>query len=181
MSENKKVILDSKKLKLTINRLAFEVIENHISNISTSVVIGIQPRGVALASEIHKILEKNSNQNVKYGCLDITFFRDDFRRRSDVLIPKSTNLDFSLEGLNVILVDDVLFTGRSVRSALDALVSFGRPSSVELLVLINRRFSRELPIQPKYIGQSIDVIDDEYVVVNLDSLNNNVTLLDKKT
>ena len=90
------------------------------------------------------------------------------------------SLDFSLEGTNVILIDDVLFTGRSIRSALDALVSFGRPNIVELLVLIDRRFSRELPIQPKYIGKSIDVIDNEHVVVNLDSENNNVILLNKK-
>ena len=90
------------------------------------------------------------------------------------------NIDFSLEGVNVILIDDVLFTGRSIRSALDALVSFGRPSSVELLVLIERRFSRELPIQPKYIGKSVDVIDNEYVVVNLSQDHRDVVLLNDK-
>ena len=109
---------------------------------------------------------------MKIGYLDTTFFRDDFRRRKDVLIPNETKIHFSLEGLNVILVDDVLFTGRSVRSALDALVSFGRPSSVELLVLIDRRFSREIPIEPTYVGKSIDVIDDERVLVKLNDKKN---------
>ena len=108
--------------------------------------------GVNLASKIHKILERQISHKVKYGILDTTFFRDDFRRRDDILIPKKTSIDSTLEGKNVVLIDDVLFTGRSVRSALDALVSFGRPNSVELLVLIDRRFSRELPIQPNILG-----------------------------
>ena len=89
-------------------------------------------------------------------------------------------IKFSLEGVDVILIDDVLFTGRSIRSALDALISFGRPSSIELLVLIDRRFSRELPIQPTYIGRSIDVIDNEYVLVDIDNVNNNVVLKNKQ-
>ena len=97
-----------------------------------------------------------------------------------MIIPNETKIDFSLEGVHVILIDDVLFTGRSIRSALDALVSFGRPKSVELLVLIERRFSRELPIQPKYIGKSVDVIDNEYVSVNLEKNNSHVLLLNKK-
>ena len=97
------------------------------------VLIGMQPRGVFLSKEIHSILEKNTKQKIKWGCLDATFFRDDFRRRKDVIIPNETKIDFSLEGVHVILIDDVLFTGRSIRSALDALVSFGRPKFVELL------------------------------------------------
>ena len=182
MSDTKKVILNQYQIQLTINRLSFEIIENHVSNIDKTVIIGLQPRGVSLASKIHSIIEENTQKKVRYGYLDTTFFRDDFRRRKDIIIPNLTNIDFSLEGLDIILIDDVLFTGRSVRSALDAIVSFGRPNMVELLVLIERRFSRELPIQPKYVGRSVDVIDDEYVVVNLDNNNNNnVTLLDKKS
>ena len=180
MSNQSKIILNSKQLNLTINRLSFEIIEN-LKKPDNTVVIGMQPRGVFLSKKIHNLLESNTTQKIKFGYLDTTFFRDDFRRREDVILPNHTNIDFSLEGANVILIDDVLFTGRSIRSALDALVSFGRPNSVDLLVLIDRRFSRELPIQPKYIGKSIDVIDNEYVVVNLDDKNSNVVLLNKKT
>ena len=180
MSNNSKVILNSKQLELTINRLSSEVIENHIQKIGNSVVLGMQPRGVSLARKIHSMLEYHTGHTIKYGVLDATFFRDDFRRRNDIIVPNNTNIDFSLENLNIILVDDVLFTGRSVRSSLDALVSFGRPNSVELLVLIDRRFSRELPIQPKYVGKSVDVIDNEHVVVNLNKDHSNVILLNEK-
>tara|TARA_B100000700_G_scaffold322908_1_gene425472 strand:+ start:55 stop:594 length:540 start_codon:yes stop_codon:yes gene_type:complete len=179
MSSQSKIILNSQQLNLTINRLSFEIIEN-LKNFNNTVIIGMQPRGVLLSKKIHYILESQTKKNIKLGYLDTTFFRDDFRRREDVIIPNQTNIDFSLEGVDVILIDDVLFTGRSIRSALDALVSFGRPSSVQLLVLIDRRFSRELPIQPKYIGKSIDVIDNEHVVVNLLD-RNNVVLLNKST
>jgi pyrimidine operon attenuation protein/uracil phosphoribosyltransferase len=177
---DRKVILNADQLKLTINRLSSEIIENHIEIIDKCVIIGMQPRGVELSQQIHARLESNTSSSIRYGLLDSTFFRDDFRRREDVIIPNATNIEFSLEGLNVVLIDDVLFTGRSVRSSLDALVSFGRPSSVELLVLIDRRFSRELPIQPKYIGKSIDVIENEHVVVNLDTNHSNVILLNEK-
>ena len=177
---DRKVILNADQLKLTINRLSSEIIENHIEVLDKCVVIGMQPRGIKLSQEIHTMLEFNTGSSIKYGLLDSTFFRDDFRRREDVIIPNKTNIEFSLEGLNVILIDDVLFTGRSVRSSLDALVSFGRPNSVELLVLIDRRFSRELPIQPKYVGKSIDVIDNEHVVVKLGGNHSSVILLNEK-
>ena len=181
MSKTKKVILNSRQLRLTIKRLSFEIIENHISDLDNIAIIGLQPRGVELACEIHSILESRYKRKIKLGYLDTTFFRDDFRRRDGVILPHATSIDFSLEALNIILVDDVLFTGRSIRSALDALLTFGRPISVELLVLIDRRFSRELPIQPKYIGKSVDVIDNEHVVVTFNESNNNVILLNKKT
>ena len=181
MLEQRKVILNSKHLNLTIRRLSSQVIENHVSEIDKSVIIGLQPRGTALSEMIHRNIERETKKEMKIGYLDTTFFRDDFRRRKDVLIPNETKINFSLEGLNVILVDDVLFTGRSVRSALDALVSFGRPNSVELLVLIDRRFSREIPIEPTYVGKSIDVIDDERVLVKLDDKKKCVILLNKNS
>ena len=179
MSNQSKIILNSQQLDLTINRLCFEIIEN-TKNFNEIAIIGMQPRGVLLSHKIHDILEKQLLRDVKSGYLDTTFFRDDFRRRDGVIVPNKTNIDFSLEGVNVILIDDVLFTGRSVRSALDALVSFGRPASVDLLVLIDRRFSRELPIQPKYIGKSVDVIDNEHVMVNLETQFHNVVLLNER-
>jgi len=179
MSNQSKIILNSKQLSLTVNRLSFEIIEN-CKSFDNTALIGMQPRGIVLSQQIHNILEFNTKEDIHLGCLDTTFFRDDFRRRDDVIIPNQTNIDFSLEGVNVILIDDVLFTGRSIRSALDALVSFGRPACVELLVLIDRRFSRELPIEPKYIGKSVDVIENEYVLVNLDEKESNVLLLNDK-
>jgi len=179
-SNQTKVILNAEQLRLTINRLAFEIIENY-QDFDNTVCIGLQPRGILLAKRIHSILELHTKKSIRLGYLDTTFFRDDFRRRSNVIIPNQTNIDFSLEGVNVILIDDVLFTGRSIRSALDALVSFGRPSIVDLLVLIDRRFSRQLPIEPNYIGKSVDVIENEHVLVNLDlDKTSNVLLLNEK-
>jgi pyrimidine operon attenuation protein/uracil phosphoribosyltransferase len=100
------------------------------------------------------------------GNLDITFYRDDFRRREKPIIPSVTNIDFSIENKQVILVDDVLFTGRTIRSGLDALLTFGRPTKVQLLVLIDRRFNRDLPIQADYIGKSVDTLFHEKVKVS---------------
>tara|TARA_B100000902_G_C27270843_1_gene896186 strand:+ start:944 stop:1486 length:543 start_codon:yes stop_codon:yes gene_type:complete len=179
MSNQSKVILNSIQLDLTIKRLSFEIIEN-CKDFSDTVIIGMQPRGILLSQIIHGILEYNSKEKIKFGYLDTTFFRDDFRRKKGVILPSKTTIEFSLEAKKVILIDDVLFTGRSIRSALDALVSFGRPAAVDLLVLIDRRFSRELPIQPKYIGKSVDVIDNEYVVVDLGEKKNSVLLLNEK-
>lgn len=102
---------------------------------------------------------------IKYGEIDVTFHRDDFRRRDEMLVPSKTNLDFTIEGMDIILVDDVLYTGRTVRSGLDAMLDYGRPANVELLVLIDRRFSRELPVQPDYTGRVVDVVTDETVKV----------------
>jgi pyrimidine operon attenuation protein/uracil phosphoribosyltransferase len=100
------------------------------------------------------------------GYLDITFYRDDFRRSSKVLEASATEMDFIVEGKNVVFIDDVLYTGRSIRAALTAIQSYGRPQSIELLILIDRRFSRHLPIQPDYRGRQVDAIDEEKVIVN---------------
>jgi pyrimidine operon attenuation protein/uracil phosphoribosyltransferase len=105
-------------------------------------------------------------KDVKLGYLDITFFRDDFRRGEKILEANSTEMDFLVEDKRVVLVDDVLFTGRSIRAALTAIQSFGRPKEIELLTLIDRRFSRHLPIQPNYRGRQVDVINEEKVLVH---------------
>jgi len=97
--------------------------------------------------------------------LDITFFRDDFRRREEPLAANQTNINFLVEGKKVVFIDDVLYTGRSIRAGMDAINSFGRPQQIELLVLIDRRFSRELPIEPNYVGKTVDAIDTEKVLV----------------
>ena len=149
-----KKILNAKEISTILNRLSFQLIEDH-NDFSNTVLIAIQPRGVLLANRLVEMLIKESD-NIKLGLLDITFYRDDFRRSEKVLKANQTKLDFSIENKTVVLIDDVLFTGRSIRAALDSLQSFGRPKAVQLLNLIDRRFSRELPIQPDYCGIQVD-------------------------
>jgi len=163
---SKKILLNSKEIHIILNRLACQLIENH-DNFENTVLIGIQPRGVALAERLVSILKQDYYiENVKLGHLDITFYRDDFRRREAPLEANKTSINFTIEDKNVVFIDDVLFSGRSIRSALTAIQSFGRPSDIELLVLIDRRFSRHLPIQPDYRGRQVDVINAERVIVN---------------
>ena len=129
-------------------------------------MIGLQPRGSYLANRLVDLL-KNEYQikTLEFGLLDITFYRDDFRRRDEPLSAKSTEIDFLIEDKKVVIIDDVLYSGRSVRAALTALESYGRPKNIELLVLIDRRFSRHLPIQPNYRGRQVDAINEEKVLV----------------
>lgn len=158
-----KIILDSKQFEITLLRLCHQLIEQH-NHFSDSVIIGLQPRGIYLAHRIQKELQKILKlKKIHCGDLDITFYRDDFRKKE--LIPNRTNIDFIIEDKNVILVDDVLFTGRTIRAGLDAMQAFGRPKDVELLVLVDRRFSRHVPIQAKYVGMTIDSIESQNVRV----------------
>lgn len=164
MSE--KTLLNSKEIDIILHRLACQLIENH-NNFENTVLIGIQPRGTYLAERLVSILEKHYNiPNIEFGLLDITFYRDDFRRREAPLEANKTRIDFIVEDKNVVFIDDVLFSGRSIRAALTAIQSFGRPADIELLVLIDRRFSRHLPIQPNYKGRQVDVFNKERVTVN---------------
>lgn len=163
---SQKVLLNSKEINIILHRLACQLIENH-PNLENTVIIGIQPRGVYLANRIIKILqEEYSIKDIKFGQLDITFYRDDFRRGEKPLEANTTKIDFLVEDKQVIFIDDVLYTGRSIRAALTAIQSFGRPREIELLTLIDRRFSRHLPIQPDYNGRQVDAINDEQVKVN---------------
>ena len=158
-----KSILTEQQLAITIKRLAHQVLESHI-NLENTVLIGIQPRGIYLSDQIVEEIKKQVPPNkIQYGILDITFYRDDIRK--ELHVPNQTNILFSLEGKNVILIDDVLYTGRTIRAALDAIMDMGRPEKVELCVLIDRRFSRQLPIQPDYVGKSIDSIISQKVKV----------------
>jgi pyrimidine operon attenuation protein/uracil phosphoribosyltransferase len=163
---SKKTLLNSKEINIILHRLACQLIENH-NHFENTVLIGIQPRGTYLAERLVSILEQDYNiPKIKLGQLDITFYRDDFRRRDAPLEANKTNINFIVEDKNVVFIDDVLFSGRSIRSALTAIQSFGRPENIELLVLIDRRFSRHLPIQPDYRGRQVDVINKERVTVN---------------
>jgi pyrimidine operon attenuation protein/uracil phosphoribosyltransferase len=146
--------------------LACQLIENH-NDFSDTVLIGLQPRGTFLANRLANLLKTVYNiPKLQQGLLDITFYRDDFRRRDEPLAATSTNINFLVEDKKVVIIDDVLYSGRSVRAALTAIQSYGRPKNIELLVLIDRRFSRHLPIQPNYRGRQVDAINEEKVLVS---------------
>ncbi|EAQ40975.1 MULTISPECIES: bifunctional pyr operon transcriptional regulator/uracil phosphoribosyltransferase PyrR [Polaribacter] len=162
---SKKTLLNSKDIEIILHRLACQLIENH-NDFSNTVLIGLQPRGSYLANRLTSLLQTDYNiKNLESGLLDITFYRDDFRRRDEPLAATSTEINFLIEDKKVVIIDDVLYSGRSVRSALTALQSYGRPKNIELLVLIDRRFSRHLPIQPNYRGRQVDAINEEKVLV----------------
>ena len=162
----KRTLLNGQKFQITIKRLCHQLIENH-TDFSNTVLIGIQPRGTYFADRVHQELSSIlSTSTIKKGNLDITFFRDDFRRKDGLVTARSNTIDFIIEGKRVVLIDDVLWTGRTIRAAMDALLAFGRPEKVELMVLIDRRFSRHLPIEPNYIGQQVDCVDSQKVKVS---------------
>ena len=168
-------------MNLVINRLCRELIENH-NNFEDTVLIGVQPRGALLGQRISRCIKDILNlQSLKFGLLDISFFRDDFRRREDPIEPQSIDVDFSIESKKVVLIDDVLYTGRSVRAAIEALMALGRPNKIELLILIDRKFSRDLPIQPNYVGSTINIIDSEKVLVEWKEINGRDQVIMKKT
>ena len=159
-----KKILNAKEITTILNRLSFQLIEDH-NDFSNTVLIAIQPRGVLLANRLVEMLIKESD-NIKLGLLDITFYRDDFRRRSgEHLQANTTHIDHLVEDQKLVFIDDVLYTGRSIRAAMDAILSYGRPAKMELLTLIDRRFSRDLPIQPDYKGRQVDSIASQRVEV----------------
>ena len=165
------VLLSPQQLDLTIKRLGYQLLENN-DDLSDIVFVGIQPRGVQISNRIVDFISEISAEKPSYGLLDITFYRDDIRE--ELHIPKETTLTQSIEGKKVILIDDVLYTGRTIRAALDALQDFGRPQKVMLCVLVNRRFNRELPIQPDFYGIAIDTTASQKVKV--DHENNRVIL-----
>lgn len=159
--------------------MCHQLIEVH-GDFKNSVIIGLQPRGILLAKRIQRVLQEIlKTKKINCGELDITFFRDDFRKKE--LIPNRTSIDFIIEDKNVVLVDDVLFTGRTIRAGLDAMLAFGRPKDVELLVLVDRRFSRHVPIQAKYAGITIDSIEQQNVKVDWKETDgkDKITLIDK--
>lgn len=159
-----KTILADQQLQLTIQRLSHQLIENHYP-FENTVIIGIQPRGVLLATRIVQyIQEVYPALHIHHGQLDITFYRDDTHKQ--IHMPSATRLPFAVENKQVVLIDDVLYTGRTVRAAMDALMDYGRPSKIELCVLIDRRFNRQVPIQPNYAGRAVDSLVTQKVSVD---------------
>lgn len=162
---SKKNLLNSKDIEIILHRLACQLIENH-NDFSNTVLIGLQPRGTFLANRLANLLKTEYHiKNLQLGLLDITFYRDDFRRKDKPLSAEKNEMNFLIEDKKVVIIDDVLFSGRSIRAALTAIQSYGRPENIELLVLIDRRFSRHLPIQPNYRGRQVDAINEERVLV----------------
>lgn len=163
---SQKTLLTATEINIILHRLACQLIEKHL-DFTDTILIGLQPRGSFLAKRlVHMLQDSYGITDLKFGLLDITFFRDDFRRGEKPLEASRTEIDFIVEDKKVVFIDDVLFTGRSIRSALTAIQSFGRPAEIELLVLIDRRFSRHLPIQPDYRGRQVDVFNNEKVKVS---------------
>ncbi len=161
---NSVTLLNSTQVNLALKRLARQLVENH-DDFSETVILGLQPRGISLANRLVTEVESIIGKTIQFGKIDITFHRDDFRRGEEPLKANPTEINFLLENKKVILIDDVLYTGRSIRAALDAMLSFGRPTKVELCVLIDRRFSRHLPVQPDYVGRQVDSLQSEKVTV----------------
>lgn len=169
-------ILEGEKFLAVLKRLAYQIIEE-TGDLTNTVLIGIQPRGIELAKKIHNILEYELKiDHIPFGTLDPTFFRDDLHFNNVIRANKS-NLDIEIENKRVILMDDVLYTGRTARAAIESLLSYGRPRKIELLVLVNRRFSRDIPIKSDYIGISVDTIASQKVRVTVAESEYKVTLL----
>jgi len=160
-----RVIINKERFALTIDRLCHQLIENY-DDFSNTCLIGIQEGGIPLSHRIHqRLLEILDIPTIEFGKLDITFYRDDFRTRKMPIKASEMDLNFSLDDKNVILMDDVVYTGRTIQSALTALNDFGRPRQVELVAMVDRRFNRHLPIQSNYIGLRVDALNEAYVSV----------------
>lgn len=162
--QKKRLLLGQPLLDITLKRLCQEIVENLEENTPT-VLLGLQPRGIFLADRISEFLKSDFGINLPLGYLDPTFYRDDFNRGGNILTPNSNKVDFIIEDKKVVLIDDVVATGRMVRAGIDAMQVFGRPAKVELLCLINRKYERDLPIQPDYIGLIVNTVDSQKVLV----------------
>ncbi|SEJ75685.1 pyrimidine operon attenuation protein / uracil phosphoribosyltransferase [Cyclobacterium xiamenense] len=164
----KRLVLDQKQLSITISRFCYQLIENH-DDFENTVLLGLQPRGALVLDRIIQRMQEIRQLSLRFGYLDATFHRDDFRRRDLPLRANETKIDFLIENRKVILVDDVLYKGRSARAAMDAMIAFGRPQKVELMVLIDRKYTRDFPIQPDYFGRQVNTLESQYVSVEWQS------------
>src|SRR5438477_6940903 len=166
-----KMVLDEDALARTLSRIAHEIIERN-ADLDEVALVGIHTRGVPLAKRLRRLVEERAGVAPALGTVDITFYRDDVQVRGGEAplhaqpVVRATQLDFALEGMTCVLVDDVLYTGRTIRAAIDALFDFGRPARVQLAVLADRGH-RELPIRPDYVGKNLPTALDERVTVQL--------------
>ncbi len=165
-----RVIVDSEKFSIILDRLAQQLVEEN-SDFANAAIIGIQEKGVILAEQLISRIEKQIDKTVHFGKLDITFYRDDFRLREKPLKASATSIDFQVEGMNIILIDDVVYSGRTIHAAIAALQDFGRPKKVELLSMVDRRFNRHLPVKTDYTGIQVDALDEAYVRVQWEHID----------
>jgi pyrimidine operon attenuation protein/uracil phosphoribosyltransferase len=173
-----KVLLDGDALHRTMVRIAHEIVEQN-TDLGAVALVGIHTRGVPLARRLHRLIHEFTGREVKLGTLDITFHRDDLHVRGGEPplhpqpVVKATRLDYRLDGMTCVLVDDVLYTGRTVRAAIEALFEYGRPARVQLAVLVDRGH-RELPVRPDYVGKNLPSAQDERIqvqVVEIDEID----------
>ena len=170
-----KVLLDADAIQRTLSRIAHEIIERN-ETLEDVALVGIHTRGVPLAHRLRRLIEERSDVEVDVGAVDITFYRDDVHIRGGEAplhaqpVVRATQLDFALEGRTVILVDDVLYTGRTIRAAIEALFDYGRPARVQLATLADRGH-RELPIRPDYVGKNLPTSRDERVNVRVEEID----------
>jgi len=165
MARKKKVIMSAQDIERALDRIALQILERNL-HLEDLVIIGIHTGGVFLADRLHRIIAERETKELPSGSLDITLYRDDWSRVTQNPVVKKTDISFEVEGKTMILVDDVLYTGRTIRAALDAVMDFGRPSSIQLAVLVDRG-GRELPIQPDYTGLEIKVDTNQHIHVLL--------------
>lgn len=166
------VLLTSQQLSDTVRQLADQLLKSH-TDLNDVVFVGIQQGGVVVGNDIvSNIRQISTAQKIQYGQLDITFYRDDIRK--EILAPDTMNIPFAIENKTVVLIDDVLFTGRTIKAALDVLLDYGRPAKVELCVLIDRKEHRQFPIQADYVGATIETRKTDKVKL----INNEVVLID---
>ena len=164
-------ILSPDRFKITLLRLAHQLIEKY-SREETINIIGIQEKGVILGERLIELIsQKLPKKKINFGKLDITFYRDDFRLRSTPLTANATQIDFNIENQKIILIDDVLYTGRTIHAAMSALQDFGRVKQIEMLAMVDRRFNRHLPIKADYQGIQVDSVDDSYVHVQWEHID----------
>jgi pyrimidine operon attenuation protein / uracil phosphoribosyltransferase len=159
-------IMDKNAIERTLDRIAHEIIEKHQKSEDVAL-IGIKTRGVPLAKMIFDKIKKFGGPNIFLGELDITLYRDDLSQVAEQPVIHATNIDFNIDGKTILLVDDVLYTGRTIRAAMDAIIDYGRPAKIELVTLIDRGH-RELPIRADYVGKNVPTSKDEIVHVMLE-------------
>ncbi|MGE9616450.1 MAG: bifunctional pyr operon transcriptional regulator/uracil phosphoribosyltransferase PyrR [Solitalea-like symbiont of Acarus siro] len=170
-----KIILEGDKFLVVLKRLSYQIIEDE-DDLSGLVIIGIQPRGIEVAKKIHSILKQETGAlKIPFGMLDPTLFRDDLNTNNMLQVNRSS-LDIDIENKRIILIDDVLYTGRTVRAAMESLLSYGRPGKIKFLCLVERRFARDLPIKSDYTGLKVDTIASQKVKVRINETQNIVSL-----
>jgi pyrimidine operon attenuation protein/uracil phosphoribosyltransferase len=160
-----KIVMDKEKISLALKRIAREIVEKN-KGTKDIVLVGILNRGLPLASRIAKFIESAENVKVPVGAMDVSLHRDDIRKKGSEIEVKRSDIPFSIDGKIVVLVDDVIYAGRTIRAAMDGIADYGRASKIQLVALVDRGL-RELPIHPDYVGEKISTTSDEDVIVNL--------------